>query len=334
MAKNQYSIGRAAKRCRRPPSGSAGRSNSAGLAAREPCAGNIVVAAKLCHTLAESQAQEQLTAGRKPSYFMARARLDMLNPMPSPPAMRSLLVIATLLWAASPRPGRAQSARRAGGSAPKLAFTFDDLPAHGPLPPGETRMGVIAKIAAALRQAKVPPTYGFVNAEWTEQEPSKIAVLRAWRDAGNPLGNHSWSHMNLDAHPLGAFEGDIARNEALLSGLMKNADWHWFRFPFLVEGDTPEKKNGVRAYLGRHGYKIAGVTMSFGDYMWNEPYARCKTKNDTKSIRLLEDTYLRAAKDAADYSRELSHRLFHRDIPYVLLMHVGAFDAEMLLRLL
>jgi peptidoglycan/xylan/chitin deacetylase (PgdA/CDA1 family) len=74
--------------------------------------------------------------------------------------------------------------------------------------------------------------------------------------------------------------------------------------------------------------------MSFGDYLWNEPYARCKTKQDQKSIRLLEHTYLRAAKKSADYSREMSNRLFHRDIPYVLLMHVGAFDAEMLPRLL
>jgi len=195
-------------------------------------------------------------------------------------------------------------------------------------------MEVISKIVAALRQAKLPATYGFVNARWTESEPDKIAVLRAWRDAGDPLGNHTWSHMNLDANPLDAFESDVARNEPLISELMKNEDWHWFRFPFLVEGYTPEKRNGIRAYLGKHGYKIAGVTMSFSDYLWNEPYARCKAKGDQKSIRVLEKSYLRAAKDSANYSRAMSNQLFHRDIPYVLLMHVGAFDAEMLPRLL
>jgi lysophospholipase L1-like esterase len=46
----------------------------------------------------------------------------------------------------------------------KIAMTFDDLPEHGPLPPGETRMEVISKIIAALRDAQLPPTYGFVNA--------------------------------------------------------------------------------------------------------------------------------------------------------------------------
>lgn len=221
-------------------------------------------------------------------------------------------------------------------SAPKIAFTFDDLPVHGPLPPGETRMQVITKIIAALKNANLPPIYGFVNGKWTETEPDDTAVLRAWHDAGNPLGNHTWSHMNLNQNKLEDFEADITRNEPLLSSLMKNKnqDWHWLRFPFLAEGDTPEKKNGIRAFLAQRRYKIAGVTMSFGDYMWNEPYARCKAKNDEKSIAVLEKTYLQAAKDTANYSREMSHRLYNRDIPYVLLMHIGAFDAEMLPQLL
>jgi hypothetical protein len=41
-----------------------------------------------------------------------------------------------------------------------------------------------------------------------------------------------------------------------------------------------------------------------------------------------------AADDSIGYSRELSHTLYGRDIPYVLLMHIGAFDAEMLPHLL
>src|SRR5579884_1255229 len=228
----------------------------------------------------------------------------------------------------------AQNDRAVATRPPQIAFTFDDLPAHGPLPAGETRMEVISKIISALNNAHLPPIYGFVNGKWTETEPNDIAVLRAWHDAGNPLGNHTWSHMNLNQNKLEDFELEITRNQPVLSSLIKNEDWHWFRFPFLAEGDTSEKKNGVRAFLAQHGYKIAGVTMSFGDYMWNEPYARCRAKGDDKSIAVLENTYLEAAKDSADYSRELSHRLYSRDIPYVLLMHVGAFDAEMMPRLL
>jgi peptidoglycan-N-acetylglucosamine deacetylase len=218
--------------------------------------------------------------------------------------------------------------------AQQIAITFDDLPVHGPLPPGETRREIASRIIRALRAANVPPTYGFVNGIHVQDEPDTIGVLGAWVAAGNPLGNHTWSHMNLNQNSLDAFEADTTRNEQVLRLEMKDGDWHWFRFPFLAEGDTPEKKMGVRAFLAQHGYRIAGVTMSFGDYEWNEPFARCSAKQDTRTIAWLETSYLRAADDNIRFERTLSHQLYGHDIPYVLLMHIGAFDAHMLPRLL
>ena len=218
--------------------------------------------------------------------------------------------------------------------APKMAITFDDLPAHGPLPPGETRMDVVSKIVAALRDATLPPTYGFVNGVRIEEQPADAAVLKIWHSAGNPLANHGWSHMNLNQHSLEEFEQDVVRDEPVWASLMNHEDWRWFRYPFLAEGDSPEKKSAFRDFLREHGYRIAAVTMSFGDYLWNDPYARCKAKGDTSAMEMLEKSYLSAASESVDYDRSISHTLYQRDIPYVLLMHVGAFDAEMLPRLL
>ena len=200
--------------------------------------------------------------------------------------------------------------------------------------PGETRVDVIAKILAAMHDAHMPPVYGFVNGIAVEQHPGDVAALKAWREAGNPLGNHTWSHINLNQNTLTDFEANTTKNEPLLSTLSDGADWHWFRFPFLAEGDTQEKKAGVRAFLLLRGYKVAGVTMSFGDYQWNDPYARCVAKGDKDAIAMLESSYLAAADDSIRHYRQLSQTLFGRDIPYVLLMHVGAFDARMLPRLL
>jgi lysophospholipase L1-like esterase len=218
--------------------------------------------------------------------------------------------------------------------APKMAITFDDLPAHGPLPPGETRMEVIAKIVAALRDAHLPPIYGFVNGVRIEEQPAAAGALQVWRSAGNSLANHSWSHMNLNQHSLQDFEQDTVRNEPVLASFMKQEDWRWFRYPFLADGDTPGKRGGIRYFLREHGYRIAAVTMSFSDYLWNEPYARCKANSETAPIEMLENSYLSAASESVDYYRGISQILYQRDIPYVLLMHVGAFDAEMLPRLL
>ncbi len=216
----------------------------------------------------------------------------------------------------------------------QIAFTWDDLPAHSALPPGETRVAIGHKLISAMQDAHLPPVYGFVNGIAIDREPASAPMLKEWRDAGFLLGNHTWSHMNLNTAALADWEADLLKNEPVLEKSAAGSDWHWLRYPFLAEGDTPDKRNAARQFLAAHGYRIAAVTMSFGDYMWNEPYARCVAKNDTAAIAQLESSYLDAASSDADFRRAMAKALFGHDIPYVLLMHVGALDARMLPRLL
>jgi peptidoglycan/xylan/chitin deacetylase (PgdA/CDA1 family) len=223
-----------------------------------------------------------------------------------------------------------------GASAQQIAFTWDDLPAHSALPPGETRVEIGRKLIAAMKEkdGRMPAVYGFVNGVRTEEEPASTPMLAEWRSAGLLLGNHTWSHVNLNQSSLEAWEADLRKNEDILKADMGDADWHWLRYPNLAEGETAEKRLGARRFLAEHGYRIAGVTMSFQDYAYNAPYARCVTKNDTAAVAQLEAAYLAAADAAIDHSRAMSKALYGRDIPYVLLMHVGALDAKMLPRLL
>jgi len=236
------------------------------------------------------------------------------------------------LIAAAMTAGAAQAAQVA--KPVKMALTFDDLPAHSALPPGVTRMDLTARLLAAFHDAKTGPVYGFVNGVQEEREPDSVGVLSLWRAAGHPIANHAWSHMSLNTNSLADWEADLVRNEPLMEKHMAGEDWRWVRYPYLHEGETPEKHAAARKMLKAHGYRIASVTMSFGDYAWNEPYARCMTKGDMAAVAILETSYLKAAKDSLDFERGLSAKLYGRDIPYVLLMHAGAFDARMMPRLL
>jgi peptidoglycan/xylan/chitin deacetylase (PgdA/CDA1 family) len=227
------------------------------------------------------------------------------------------------------------SGASAGNAAsPRLAITFDDLPAHGPLPAGETRPAIAAAIAKALDDAGAPLVYGMVNGVQEEREPGSGEALKQWRDAGLPLGNHGWSHASLDKMTPDQFEAELVRNEPLLSATGQAQSWRWFRYPYLDEGRDPAVRDAARAILARHGYRIAAVTMSFADYSWNAPYARCVAKGDATAIAGLEQSYLAAAERAITASRAASQSIYGRDIPYVLLMHIGAFDARMVPRLL
>jgi lysophospholipase L1-like esterase len=209
--------------------------------------------------------------------------------------------------------------------APELAITIDDLPVHNDLPPGMSRLDVAKSIIASLQEAGVPQPYGFVNAAPIAKDGSLQAVLDVWRAAGFPLGNHTWSHANLDQLTVADFESEITRNEPAIQG----GDWRWFRYPFLVEGKDPKKRAEIRRFLKERNYRIAAVTMTFGDYEWNGPYARCMAKHDDAAIAELEASYLAEAREAVDLSRKASP-----NSPYVLLMHIGAFDARMLPKLL
>jgi peptidoglycan/xylan/chitin deacetylase (PgdA/CDA1 family) len=218
--------------------------------------------------------------------------------------------------------------------AQKIAITFDDLPAHGDLPPGVTRLQVAQSVLHTLKLLQMPPVYGFVNGVQLQQAPTDAAVLMAWRDAGQPLGNHTWSHPDLSRMTAAEFEADILKNEPLLQKYMAGQDWHWLRYPYLQEGDTPEKAGAVRTWLKANDYKVAEVSMSFGDYLWNPPYARCMARGDLAGVQQLRESYLAAAKSALDTFRTTSQGVYGRDVPAVLLLHIGAFDARMLRELL
>ena len=128
------------------------------------------------------------------------------------------------------------------------AITFDDLPAHGPHPPTISSLQIIQSILATLQRKKLPPAYGFINGVRTEESPETLDVLRAWRTAGQPLANHTWSHPDFNDTTASQFIANIEANQPLLRTLMPapSDDWHWLRYPYLSEGDTLEKHRAVR----------------------------------------------------------------------------------------
>jgi len=216
----------------------------------------------------------------------------------------------------------------------KVALTFDDLPSHGPLPPGLTRLDVAASIIETLQKYKAPPIYGFINARQIDARPADGEVLRLWRAAGFPLGNHAFSHMDLHVNTAEAFEQDVLANEPMLQSLMGDRDWHWFRYPYLREGDTSEKYHAVRAALGRHKYRVAQVTLDFSDYAYNGPYARCLAAKDTAAIEWLKRSYVERATASLTRGQDAARAIFGRDISHVMLLHIGGFQTVMLPRLL
>ena len=257
----------------------------------------------------------------------------------SPPANPNDLVMSAfrsslLCCAALALLGCATASRRAEPEAPQLAITMDDLPVHGTLPPGESRASVAQRILAAFKAAGVPEVYGFVNGFHLEREAGSDAALTAWTAAGYPLGNHTWSHRNLNQISAEQFDSEIARNEETLRRFGGGELRRWLRYPYLVEGSDAAKRDSVRAAVVRRGYRIAAVTMDYSDWQWNDAYIRCLAPGRETGLAALDSAYLENVREAANRSRTLSRALYGRDIPYVLLTHIGVFNARMMPRVL
>src|SRR5262245_21703962 len=106
----------------------------------------------------------------------------------------------------------------ATAAAREVAITIDDLPRGGD---GTERdldavLAMPEKLLRPFRDERIPVT-GFVN----EGRPVDFGpdglreVLELWLDAGADLGNHSYSHLNINSVPLHEFTADITRGEPI-----------------------------------------------------------------------------------------------------------------------
>src|SRR6266404_4799280 len=195
-----------------------------------------------------------------------------------------------ILWAAVLVCGLASAA----SGATELAVTVDDLPAHGPLPPDMQRVPTAERLISALRRHGVLAV-GFVNGGQLREHPERGDIVQRWLQAGFPLGNHTFSHLDINRVTAAEYIADIERNEAVLAEVVGG---HWprvFRYPYLHEGESAETREAVRRWLAAHGYTIAPVTVTFEDWAWNDAYARCAARRDAGAIAWLKHSFLEAA---------------------------------------
>jgi len=208
-----------------------------------------------------------------------------------------------------------------------IAITVDDLPAHGPLPVGTSRTDVARSYLATLKAHGVRQAFGFVNAVKVASDASSEAVLDLWRRAGYPLGNHSYSHMNLNrAESVAAWTADVVAGETLVARHMAGENWHYFRFANLAPG-TGERQAAAAAVLKTRGYRIADVSVAFGDWVYTDAYVRCLAKGDQASIAAMKVRYLQEVDNGIAAMKTLSRRVYGRVVPQVLLTHLGAWSA-------
>jgi peptidoglycan/xylan/chitin deacetylase (PgdA/CDA1 family) len=225
----------------------------------------------------------------------------------------------------------AQAAAQGGAAVKRqVAVTFDDLPA----PQGELEdmRSITSRLLASFKRNGVP-VIGFVNERKLYRRgemDERVNLLRAWLDAGAELGNHTFSHINLQRAPLNEYEDDVVRGETVTRMLLQERGMklRYFRHPFLFTGTTPEYKEGLAKFLASRGYTIAPVTLDNGDYIFTDVYFKAKRRGDMETAKRVADAYVPYMESIFDFFERLSTETFGREVKHVLLLHANEINAD------
>ena len=211
----------------------------------------------------------------------------------------------------------------AAAQPPTVALTFDDLPAAGTLANSDPE-ACNGRILAALQKLHAPAT-GFVNEKTGHDLGAAYPrILEAWKRAGQDLGNHTYSHADLNNLTLAQFEAEVTRGEVSIGRT------RYFRFPFNHTGDTREKMTTALTLLRRRGYEIAACTIDNTDYEFTGVYDRMLAAGADTDAARLRKAYLEFTAAEIDYYTGLHRQVFHRDIPHVMLLHLNRLNADVI----
>ena len=216
----------------------------------------------------------------------------------------------------------------------RVALTIDDLPAGSAFPSAAKRREAMREILAVLKANGVTGVYGFSNGHFIENDPEEKSILRMWLAAKNRLGNHTYHHLDLNKVGTAAFIDDIAKEDALLATLDTAPEAferrRVFRYPYLSEGDTLQKREAVRKYLSDNRYRIAEVTTDYFDWAWDAAFDRCTAQHGEKSIEWLKSHIADSADRQLREANLVSEHLFHSRICQIVLVHFNTITSQTL----
>jgi len=217
----------------------------------------------------------------------------------------------------------------AGAQSRTVALTFDDLPGADSRDAASLATTNAAILQALDRHRAI--VTGFVIGERVDALSNGRTLLQGWIDHGHDLGNHTYSHRDLNDQTVQAFADDVGRGEAAFRSLLPAPRTLplYLRFPFNHTGETAEKHAAVAALLADRGYEVAVCTIDNSDYIFANAYSRALAAGGSGAA-ILRAEYLAHTAKVIDYYVGLHRTIFGRETAHVMLLHVNRLNADVL----
>lgn len=233
------------------------------------------------------------------------------------------LVFLPLSDLLSPPPGATAQTVRA------VAVTFDDLPASQNT---ERTAEINKKLVEAVTRHRIPAV-GFVNESKLYargETDARIALLRLWLDAGLELGNHTFSHIQINNASLDEYKEDLIRGETVTRLLLgeKGKKLRYFRHTQLRTGATPEYERELNRFLAARGYTVAPVTIDNQEWVYASAYSAALARKDQSNVERIVRDYFRHLEECFAFFEQLSTDVLGYEVKQTLLLHANEINAD------
>lgn len=154
-------------------------------------------------------------------------------------------------------------------------------------------------------------------------------LLGGWDEAGHLICNHSYSHKFYgESTSYADFAVDFLKNEKVIANYRNRTAL--FRYPFLKEGDTAEKRDRFRALLKERGYRVGHVTIDASDWYVSQRFVDRLGKQPNAPVAPYRDYLIAHLLDRAAFYRQLALDVLGRDIRHTILLHFNPLNAFVL----
>ena len=198
----------------------------------------------------------------------------------------------------------ATAAGSVAAEAPSLVLTIDDGPSLRPTPlltPAERNAALLSALALHEVSAAL-----FVTVNFGADRPEGLALARAWGAAGHRLGNHTMTHLDLDARnvSLAQYQQEVLDCDAVIQQLPGYRKW--FRYTYLHEGASDYKREGMRDFLQSSGYINVAVGLDTRDWAFDPLLEAALNRDPQADLVPLKKAYLdQVWKQAQDSQQKL-----------------------------
>lgn len=152
-------------------------------------------------------------------------------------------------------------------------------------------------------------------------------LLQSWNDKGHMIANHSFMHSYFPSKKitLADYQYDFLRIDSILNKYPQFVKL--FRFPFLKEGNTTEKRDGFRKFLDSLGYKMGYASIDASDWYFDNRMRDTLKSDKSFDLQPIKEFYLKHLYERAMYYDSLAVQLTGRKVKHTLLLHHNMLNA-------